>query len=130
VVVPVQRRLGWDETKAFCKGVADALVAEEPDRYIATLSKSKRRGKIFIDYLRNGRAATTVCAYSTRARPGAPVSTPIGWEELSPRLSPDQFNIQNLPRRLASLKQDPWSEYFQVRQSITKKMRRAVGLTD
>jgi bifunctional non-homologous end joining protein LigD len=89
------------------------------------MTKSKRTGKIFLDFFRNTRGATAVAAYSTRARPGAPVATPVSWEELPRVKSGDQFTLANVPARLG---EDPWKGFFQVRQSITAAMRRSVGL--
>ncbi len=122
VVVPVEPRLEWDEAKAFSKAVADLMVRAAPNRYIATMSKAARKGKIFVDYLRNGRGATSIAPYSTRARAGATVSVPISWEELGPKLRSDEFTIADVPARLAKLKKDPWAEIGKVRQSITKAM--------
>lgn len=127
VVTPLMRRSDWDELKDFAKAVADNVVAQDPEKYIATMSKEKRKGKIFIDYLRNSRGATSVAAYSTRARKGAPVSTPLRWDELSPQLKPDAFTIANIKKRLASLKRDPWEKFFEVQQSITTDMLHEVG---
>ena len=129
VVVPLVRTAEFDDVKAFARAVADEAVRRKSDRYLANMSKAKRKGKIFIDYLRNGRGATFVAPYSTRARPGAPVSVPIGWDELSPDLRSDAFDVTNLPRRLAGLGADPWARIGAVRQQITKAMRRAVGLS-
>lgn len=128
VVVPLERRSGWEEMKSFSKAVADEMVKLEPEKYIATMSKAKRKGKIFIDYLRNNRDATAVAAYSTRARNGAPVSTPITWDELSPDLAPNKYNVGNLRARLSSLRQDPWKDFFTTRQSITADMKNKIGL--
>lgn len=128
VVVRLERRSGWEEIKTFSKAVADEMVSSEPDKYIATMSKAKRKGKIFIDYLRNNRDATAVAAYSTRARKGAPVSTPIGWDELTPELTPYKYNVENLRERLSALKQDPWEDFFNVRQKITASMRTQIGV--
>ena len=122
VVVPIVRRISWDDLKSFARAFADALVREQPTRYIARASKSKRAGKIYLDYLRNERGATAVAAYSTRARHGANVATPISWAELSGSLRPGQFNTQTVPERLRKMKHDPWQEFFGVRQSITKDM--------
>ena len=119
MVVPIERRTSWDQAKAFCLAVADEIAAAAPERYIATMSKAARRGKIFIDYLRNDRGATVIAAYSTRARTGAPVSLPIAWNELTDKLRSDQFTVANVPARLERLKRDPWSELPQTRQSIT-----------
>jgi bifunctional non-homologous end joining protein LigD len=127
VVVPVQPRTVWDEAKAFCRSVANLMVKAAPDRFIATASKAARKGKIFIDYLRNGRGATSVAPYSTRSKPGATVSAPITWEELTPGLKSDHFTIENLPARLSRLKQDPWAEMPKVRQSITAAIVKRLG---
>jgi bifunctional non-homologous end joining protein LigD len=89
------------------------------------MSKQRRGRKIFLDYIRNNRGATSVAAYSTRARPGAPVSAPVAWEELTPALRPAGLTVATLLPRLAQ--PDPWAEFGQVRQGITEKMRRAVG---
>jgi bifunctional non-homologous end joining protein LigD len=126
VVVPLARRIGWDELKAFSKAVAVDVAREEPKRYIATMSKTKRKGKIFIDYLRNGRGSTTVAAYSTRARATAPVSTPLTWDELESVKGAAVYTVVNLSQRLNALKDDPWAGFFDVRQFITAKMRRQV----
>jgi bifunctional non-homologous end joining protein LigD len=83
VVVPIVRKYRWDEIKPFCKTLAESMTREEPERYLATMSKAKRKGKIFIDYLRNGRGATAVAAYSTRSISGAAVSTPVTWKEVA-----------------------------------------------
>jgi bifunctional non-homologous end joining protein LigD len=89
-----------------------------PDRYVAHMSKRARRGRIFIDWVRNGRGATAVTAYSTRARPQAPVSTPLAWDELSEGLRGDHFTVGNLRQRLDFLKRDPWEGFFKLRQRI------------
>ncbi|KYF77117.1 hypothetical protein BE17_09940 [Sorangium cellulosum] len=128
IVVPLAPRSGWDECLAFTKGLAGDIARRDPKGYTITVSKAQRKGKIFIDYLRNTRGATSVAAYSTRARPGAPVSTPLSWEELGPEVRADQFTIRNLPERLASLKEDPWARYGEVRQKITPAMLRALGI--
>lgn len=127
VVVPLSGKQTWDEVKAFSQALAEQLVKDVPDRYTSKMSKAGRKGKLFIDYLRNGRGATAVAAYSTRARSGATVSTPVEWDELR-RLTPGQFTVTTVPRRLQTLKHDPWKEFWNVRQSITQSARRAVGL--
>jgi bifunctional non-homologous end joining protein LigD len=129
IVAPIVRRAGWDDLKAFARAVVDGIVAAEPGRYTAKASKASRRGKIFLDYLRNARGATAVVAYSTRARAGAPVSTPIAWEELDdPELRAGRFTVATVPERLARQAADPWAEFATTRQSITAAMRRAVRL--
>lgn len=121
VVAPLKPELEWEQAKAMTKEIADRIVSERPKEYIATMSKAKRTSKIFIDYLRNGRSATSVAAYSTRARTGAPVSTPLTWEELESGVKPDQFNTQTLPERIASLTKDPWAGFF--KKAKTKRTK-------
>lgn len=111
VVSPLKPSADWETVKAFAGRLAKAMAADEPDRYVATITKSKRRGKILVDYLRNGRGATAVAPYSTRARPGAPVSMPLDWEELTGSISASYFTVNNAPARLANLRKDPWEEF-------------------
>jgi len=129
VVAPITPKLGWDEVKAFCRAVADALVKVRPDRYTANMAKRARTGKIFVDYLRNQRGGTAICNYSTRARPGAPVACPLRWDELKRLESGAPYTAKTLPARLKRLKADPWEGYFATRQSITVKARKALGLS-
>ena len=103
------------------RGDAGARCAAIP--FTADVAKSERPGRIYLDYLRNLRGATAVAAFSTRARPGAPVSTPIAWDELGPRLRSDHFTVSNLPRRLASLRRDPWKDYARTRQALPARPR-------
>jgi bifunctional non-homologous end joining protein LigD len=119
LVVPIERRHDWDEAKDFCKRVADLIAAAAPAQFTANMAKAARTGKIYVDYLRNARGSTAVLPYSTRARPGAPVSVPLTWEELSPELPSDYYTIRNLFRRLSMLKQDPWRGMDSVRQRLT-----------
>lgn len=112
VVAPLKPAAGWDEVKAFTKGIADAMSADNPERFVATVTKSKRKGKILVDYLRNGRGATAVAPYSTRARPGAAVSMPLDWSELSPAIGPAYFTVVNALPRLAALDTDPWADFW------------------
>jgi bifunctional non-homologous end joining protein LigD len=128
VVVPVQRRTNWEDAKAFSKAVADFMVAAAPTRYIAKMSKAARKGKIYVDYLRNDRGSTAIAPYSTRNRRGASVSVPITWEELSGRMTSEHFTIRNLPSRLANLKRDPWAEITKTKQSITAAMLKKLRL--
>ena len=122
VVVPIVPEHGWDEIKAFSKAIAEHMEHTLPDRFTANMAKAKRTNKIFVDYLRNGLGATAVAAYSTRAKPNASVSAPIFWEELGPKLRSDTFTVQNIHERLANLTQDPWQDYFKLKQRITAKM--------
>jgi bifunctional non-homologous end joining protein LigD len=121
VVLPITSSTGWDEAKAFTQSVAEAMAKARPDRYVATMSKAKRRGRIYIDYVRNGRGATAVAAYSTRALPQASVSTPLAWDELSEQIRADHFRIDNLHQRLSVLKDDPWPEFFTLKQRLPQK---------
>jgi len=121
VVVPVTRRGDWDEVKDFTAGVAKLLSTREPKRYVWTVAKWARQGRVFIDFLRNVRGATAVGVYSPRARPGAAVSAPVFWDELDAH--PIAFTLNSLPRRLLNLKRDPWEEFLACRQSITKAAR-------
>jgi bifunctional non-homologous end joining protein LigD len=121
LVVPIAPKQSWEYVKDFSRSLAESVVREAPERYTATMSKAKRRGKIFIDYLRNSRTATAVCAYSTRARTGATVSVPLRWQELTKDLR-GHFNIRNVPERLGRLRKDPWDDYEAVRRPLTKKL--------
>lgn len=123
VVVPIILGPQWPEVSAFASGVAETMARSEPGLYTSRLSKAARKGKIFIDYLRNSRGATAVAAYSPRARPGAPVSTPLSWDEVGPAVNSDHFTVENLPRRLLALKDDPWGGIAEVRQSLPKPLR-------
>jgi bifunctional non-homologous end joining protein LigD len=118
VVLPIQPGPSWEDTAEFARGLAESIASAEPRRYTARMAKSDRDRRIFIDYLRNVRGATSVAAYSTRARPEATVSVPLAWDELSPRISLSHFTITNLPRRLAELAEDPWAAYWTTRQSL------------
>jgi bifunctional non-homologous end joining protein LigD len=126
IVVPITPSLDWDEIKAACKSFADSMVRAEPTKYLATISKAARKGKILIDYLRNGRGATAVCAYSTRVRPNATVATPIEWDELTTDLRPDQFTIHELPERVAK-KKDPWKDFGKHRPKLTAAVLRGLA---
>jgi bifunctional non-homologous end joining protein LigD len=126
VVVPLERRHSWDEVKGFAQKVAAHLAKTLPDQFTATMSKTRRQGKIFVDYLRNTRGATAVAPYSLRARPGATVATPLSWDELSAKIPPAAFTIATVPERIAK-KKDPWANYERHRQRLTTAMQRALG---
>jgi bifunctional non-homologous end joining protein LigD len=99
-----------------------------PQRFSAVLGPKNRVGKIFIDYLRNGRGGSTVAAFSMRARPGMGVSMPVSWDELQEIGRGDEWTMPKAVERQRSLKKDPWQDYWQTRQGITAAMRRAVRL--
>jgi bifunctional non-homologous end joining protein LigD len=128
VVVPLRPASTWEESFAFSRAISEEMEHGQPRAYTTAMPKAQRRGKILIDYLRNNRGNTSVAAYSTRARPGAPVSTPITWEELTRGVKPDQFHVGNIRDRLESLKADPWKSYGTVRQRITAGIRRSLDL--
>ncbi len=128
VVAPLTRRTEWPQVKAFAKGFAATLAAEAPGRYVANMAKAKRKGVLFIDYLRNERGATAIAPYSTRARDNAPVATPVAWDELGSIAAANGVTMNAMLERVRSVG-DPWTGYFAVAQSITKKMLRAVEPT-
>ncbi len=108
VCCAIEPSLDWDAAKDFTRKIAEAVVREDPAHFVATMTKARRKGKIFIDYFRNGRGETFIAPYSPRARPGAPVAMPLAWDELSPKLRPDHFTLRNAMKRLDALRSDPW----------------------
>ncbi len=127
VVVPLQPRLDWNACLEFARQVAAAIVRDDPSLYTMSFPKAGRERKLLVDYLRNNRTNTSVAAFSTRARPAAPVSLPLAWDELSPRDPPDRFTITSVPRRLARLRADPWRDYWTLEQSVTSAAMKAVA---
>jgi bifunctional non-homologous end joining protein LigD len=118
VVLPIEATASWGEAKDFTKSLAETMAKATPERYVATMTKKVRKGRIFIDYLRNSRGATAVAAYSTRGLPSATVSTPLAWDELSEAIHADHFTIDNLRHRLDALKRDPWAGIFSIKQIL------------
>lgn len=121
VVVPLDASQDWETVKTFAKGVAVKLSETEPQRFTATMSKEKRKGRIFIDWLRNERGATAIAPYSPRARASASVAVPVAWDELSRIEHANQYSIDSVLKRLRQLKSDPWAGYFGLKQSISKE---------
>jgi bifunctional non-homologous end joining protein LigD len=119
VVAPIKAAMDWEEVRLFCKGVAVTVASLAPDRFIATMSKAKRTGKIYVDYVRNTRGSTSIAPYSTRARDGATVSFPLRWDELSGSDRPEAHTLVTLPKRLQGLQGDPWVEYFKTGRAQT-----------
>jgi len=117
VVVPIANA-DWDTAKNFSERIAASMAKDSPQRYLAKMTKSLRKGRIFIDYLRNSREATSVAAYSTRSRPGAPVSAPLSWEQLGRTMSGNEFTVLNLKKRLRA---DAWLDIGKVRQRLPAK---------
>lgn len=121
IVVPIRRRHAWEETKRFSRQMAALFEGRAPKRFTTNSSKHARRGKILLDVLRNTRGATSVAAYSTRAKPNASVSVPISWKELDLIASSDSMSLQAVIRRLAHQEYDPWDKIDEVDQGITKQ---------
>lgn len=122
VVVPVKGKLGWDEVKAFSQAIVHHLAATLPDRFAFKSGAKNRVGKIFIDYLRNGRGATTACAWSARTRPGLGISVPLEWDELMHVKSGDQWNVGNAHTRL-DRGNEPWAGYAKAAKTLTAAMK-------
>jgi bifunctional non-homologous end joining protein LigD len=124
VVVPLRRDAGWDPVKDFAHAIATHMAMTFPKLFSAKMGPRNRIGKIFIDYLRNSRGASTVAAYSTRARPGLGVSVPVSWDEVPQLESADQWTIKTLAARLKQMPEDPWAAYWKTQQRITAAMKR------
>ena len=120
VVVPLNPRPDWDTAKAFTQALARMLEHESPKDFVSVATKNRRKGRIFVDYLRNARGSTAVASYCLRARPGAGVATPLRWEELSRLKSGAQYTFSNLARRLKTSKQDPWQGFDEIRQALPR----------
>jgi bifunctional non-homologous end joining protein LigD len=129
VVVPLTPTRDWESVHRFSRAVAEIIVARHPDRYTANMSKARRGGKIFIDYVRNTRGSTSVAPYSTRAKDRPTVSMPLRWSELSGAARPDTYAMDNVASRLRQLKGDPWEAWTEVRaaQALSDAALRAVG---
>ncbi|MGX1174906.1 DNA ligase D [Pseudomonas sp. R151218B TE3479] len=128
VVVPLTRKLGWDEVKGFSHAIVSHMAKLLPDRFSAVSGPKNRVGRIFIDYLRNGLGATTICAYAARTREGLPVSVPIFREEVAELKGANLWNVHNVHERLAEVGHEPWAGLKKTRQTITAEMRRRIGM--
>jgi bifunctional non-homologous end joining protein LigD len=124
VVVPIRPSLNWSDCLAFSRDVSEVLVRTDPGLYTTAFSKRGRERKILLDYLRNSRTNTSICAYSPRARKGAPVSVPVDWADL--RARPDGWNLTTVQRRLRRLKTDPWEAYSTTSQRLSRNSIRTV----
>lgn len=118
VVVPIVRSYDWPTVKAFARNTAKAMAEKAPGQYLIRMPKAERKGRIFIDYLRNDATATAIAPYSTRAKQGAPVAVPLAWEELTPELDPAAFTIETVPQRLKQLNNDPWADIGRMHQRL------------
>ena len=124
VVVPLVPEADWEEVKSFCQDFAELLARTDPSRFVANMSKAKRKGRMFLDYLRNGQGATAICPWSTRARPGASCAVPVTWDELPTLKSANAFDVFAAAAR--AQQPDAWEGYFDVEQTLTDRMRKAV----
>ncbi len=115
VVIPLDRSLAFDQTEVFAEGFAKGLAEHSPERFVATMSKARRKGRIFVDWLRNKKSATAILPWSLRARSGATVATPLSWDQLAKVKSAAAFTIATAPKR-----DDPWDDFFAVDQTIPK----------
>ncbi len=120
VIAPLVPKLEWPEIKTFCKGIAQRLADQEPDRFVANMSKAKRNGRMFIDYLRNERGSTAIAPWSSRSRQGAPAAVPVSWDELPDIKAANQFSLAAAAER--AKQPDPWKGYFSTTQTVTKAM--------
>lgn len=118
MVIPIKPEYDWNIVKTFAHTFVDFMVMTYPDEYVGTLSKEKRKNKIFIDYLRNSKGATAIAPYSTRAKPNAPVSVPLRWDELSADHDKNQYTIFSVVKRLNRIKSDPWKAFFSIKQTL------------
>lgn len=128
LVIPLIPHANWEQVKDFSQAVAEQHAASAPELLTTNMSKAKRKGKVFIDYLRNGRGSTAILNYSARARPGAPVALPVKWRELNSDLVSDKYRVDTLTRRLAALRGDPWNDFESSRAMLTPDMFESVDL--
>ncbi|WP_067219455.1 DNA ligase D [Stappia indica] len=121
VVAPLKPKAGWDEVKGFARDIAEAMEADDPELFIARSTKAARKGRIFVDYLRNGRNNTAIAPYSSRAREGATVAMPLAWDELDPSIGSGHFTVVNAMARLDSLDEDPWADFRKAEAVLKPK---------
>ena len=118
IVVPLAPDRDWSECLEFSRAIADVMVEHDPSMYTTDFRKAGRESKILIDYLRNNRTNTSICAFSVRAREGAPVSMPIAWTDLTPSLKAERFTVTSLPAFLKRRRVDPWRDYARSKQRL------------
>ncbi|MBV9654080.1 MAG: DNA ligase D [Acetobacteraceae bacterium] len=130
VVVPLRAEADWGLAKPFCRAFAETMAQEEPERFLAHLKIADRRGRILVDWLRNGLGATAIASFSPRARPGATVATPVAWDEVTAKLDPAKYTVRTVPERLSRLKTDPWDGFGNTGQRLPELLpRRAASPT-
>ncbi len=131
VCVPVAPEHGWDELEEFARAAAQRLARDEPEAFTAQMAKARRKGKVYVDYLRNTRGANAVGAYSTRAKAGAPVSLPLAWGELDRLSGPTDFTVAEVPLRVLGYRSgrpvDPWAPYLGLKQRVPASLTRDLG---
>lgn len=125
VVVPLTPHADWDEVRAFCHALAELMSQEEPERFLSTVRKIDRRGRILIDWLRNGLGATAIASFCPRARPGASVATPLSWREVTPKLDPTHYTVRTIPQRFGRLREDPWEGFEAARRPLPELPRQS-----
>ena len=126
VVIPLAPQHDWKACLDFSRAVAEALTRHDPDLFTTTFAKRGRERQILVDYMRNNRTNTSIAAFSTRAREGAPVSVPVSWTELTSSLDPASFTVMTVPQRLARQRRDPWAQYFTLKQKLSATAVRAL----
>jgi bifunctional non-homologous end joining protein LigD len=128
VCVPLAAERGWEELEELARAVALRLARDEPEAFTANMARAQRKGRIFVDYLRNVRGANAVGPYSTRAREGAPVATPLDWDELDRLSGPTDFTVAEVPLRVLGFgvgrPADPWARYLECRQRVPEPLAR------
>jgi bifunctional non-homologous end joining protein LigD len=120
--VTAKDKLGWKEAKAFARGVCERMAADSPDKYLVTMAKKDRGGKIFLDYLRNDRMSTAVAPLSPRAREGATVSMPLTWAQVRKGLDPMKFTVRTAPALIK--KSSAWKDYCDSEKSLMQAIRK------
>jgi bifunctional non-homologous end joining protein LigD len=115
LVVPLEPLADWDTARAWCRAFAEGCAQDAPEKYVSSVQKARRRGRILIDWLRNGLGSTAAASFTPRARPNATVATPLSWAEVTPKLDPQAFTIATVPKRLAAQNKDPWAEFDESR---------------
>jgi len=128
IVTPIEPDGDWGSVKEVARTFCAAVAAADPARFTTNPLKSHRQGRVFIDYIRNSRGATTVAAYSSRARPGATVSVPVRWDEIEAGVRSDRYDIRSVPKRVAALRENPWVAYEESRRAVDERVRNALGL--
>ncbi|MBV9537378.1 MAG: ATP-dependent DNA ligase, partial [Acidisphaera sp.] len=117
----------WTRTRAWCRAFAEVMEADSPERYVASVPKARRHGRILVDWLRNGLGSTAVASFSPRAREGAGVATPLTWREVTDKLDPSAFNLRTVPGRLGRQKRDAWDGFADAAVPLPDEMPKGKG---